>query len=271
MDKWYLLWRPTALLRPLFSIFLSLFLTRPRPALRNREKRRERMRVARSERRRREEEKKVSVQKVGERATPHAGLYLKRPSKSVLGRVHEVHTGTQAHPARVHTPVHVGHTWDWICVAVGAFSRLRLVVQCTSFWARVVSTDFLVFGRGLCISRDPPNSCRVQIDISKEKFELSYVFYPLGRKTIEEEMNCEDRNRFLLRGWVLRVYMEFFLSIFLRTFIIIYGNCNLFRNFVKKKEKRRGLKEGKHVCVHVIMLINKWRFLPIGSNGGLIS
>lgn len=110
MDKWYLLWRPTALLRPLFSIFLSLFLTRPRPALRNREKRREGMRVARSERRRREEEKKVSVQKVGERATPHAGLYLKRPSKSVLGRVHEVHTGTQAHPARVHTPVHVGHT-----------------------------------------------------------------------------------------------------------------------------------------------------------------
>lgn len=94
MDKWYLLWRPTALLRPLFSIFLSLFLTRPRPALRNREKRREGMRVARSERRRREGEKKVSVQKVGERATPHAGLYLKRPSKSVLGRVHEVHTST---------------------------------------------------------------------------------------------------------------------------------------------------------------------------------
>ena len=153
MDKWYLLWRPTALLRPLFSfslslslflslslsfslsLFLSLFLIRPRPALRNREKRTEGTRVARSERRRREGEKKGSVQKVGERATPHAGLYLKRPSKSVLGRVHEVHTGTQAHPARVHTPVHVGHTWDWICVAVGAFSRLRLVVQCASFWS----------------------------------------------------------------------------------------------------------------------------------------
>lgn len=68
------------------------------------------MRVARSEKRRREGEKKGSVQKVGERATPHAGLYLKRPSKSVLGRVHEVHMGTQAHPARVHTPMHVGHT-----------------------------------------------------------------------------------------------------------------------------------------------------------------
>lgn len=64
----------------------------------------------------------------------------------------------------------------------------------------MVSTDFLVFGRGLCISRDPSNLCRVQIDVFKEKFELSYGFYPLGRKTIKEEMNCEDRNRFLLRG-----------------------------------------------------------------------
>ena len=78
-------------------------------------------------------------------------------------------------------------------MAVGAFSRLRLVVQCASFWARVVSTDFLVFGSGLCISCDSSNQCRVQIDVFKEKFELSYGFYLIGRETIEEEMNCEDR------------------------------------------------------------------------------
>ena len=33
----------------------------------------------------------------------------------------------------------------------------------------VVSTDFLVFGSGLSISRDSSNQCRVQIDVFKEK------------------------------------------------------------------------------------------------------
>lgn len=92
MDKWYLLWRPTALLG------------RSSPAHDLRgvlEKEKERARVKRAAKRNTTKRKKRRGEGRGTTNPRLVRLYLKRPSKSVLGRVHEVHRHTN--PACIHS------------------------------------------------------------------------------------------------------------------------------------------------------------------------
>lgn len=43
----------------------------------------------------------------------------------------------------------------------------------------------------------PRTSVAFELMFFKKNFELSYGFYSIDRETIEEEMNCENRDRFL--------------------------------------------------------------------------
>ena len=115
-----------------------------------------------------EREKKKAACKRWENEQPLMPVYTWSDPRNLFSE--EFTRCTRAHKHILHVYTHQC-TWDtretgfvWLSEpSVGCGSSFNALPS------GVVSTDFLVFGSGLSISRDSSNQCRVQIDVFKEK------------------------------------------------------------------------------------------------------
>lgn len=224
MDKWYLLWRPTALLRPLFSFSLSLSFLSAHDLPSVIERRGQSEWGWHEAKREDEREKKKAACKRWENEQPLMPVYTWSDPRNLFSE--EFTRCTRVHKHILHVYTHQC-TWDtretgfvWLSEpSVGCGSSFNALPSGPE-WFRPI---FLFSGVAFAFRVIP----RISV-----AFKLMFLRRNLNSRTVSTWL-VEKRSK---KKWIVRIvnvvewfeYMEIFLIIFFRTFIIIYGNYVMF-------------------------------------------